>query len=80
MDNCCIMLYHCRQFMDGNSWLFESLDVLGESHRIDVLRTPSMPHTKVFLRKVPGNFHVAENAFNEYSFLKKDLMIDDILS
>lgn len=69
--------------MDGHSWLFESLDVLGESHRIDVLRTPSMPHTEigqVFLRKVPGNFHVAENAFNEYSFLKKDLMIDDILS
>lgn len=27
--------------------------------------------TQVFLRKVPGNFHVAENAFNEYSFLKK---------
>ena len=35
---------------------------------------------QVFLRKVPGNFHVAENAFNDYSFLKKDLMIDDILS
>lgn len=28
-------------------------------------------HVQVLLRKVPGNFHSAERAFNEFSFLKK---------
>ena len=53
---------------------------MGEIAHLLTVNEHNAPVQVLLLRKVPGNFHLAERAFNEFSFLKKATSLNQPVS